>query len=236
MARGVDGCEIFIDDRDRYGFLSALNRIQGQTNAVVYAYCLMGNHFHLAIKVGPVPLAAVMQRVLTSHSITFNNRHDRTGHLFQARYKSILCLDDAYLISLIRYIHMNPVRAGFVTHPEDWPWSSKNKIPALFPDLDKGIGIDDFNPWPNSDITQRPTLRLNRTEHTQPLAVIGASIAERMLLSIDEIRSASRRPIIIRAKRELSLAAVHQGYRLVEIANWLGLTDGTIAYYLRERN
>ncbi|MCR4295507.1 MAG: transposase, partial [Elusimicrobia bacterium] len=120
MAKGVDGRAIYTDDADRIGFLKSLNRIVNESGASVLAYCLMGNHFHLAIKVGAVPLSSVLQRILTSHALTFNIRHDRTGHLFQARYRSNLCLTDAYLTALIRYIHMNPVRAGLVSRPEDW--------------------------------------------------------------------------------------------------------------------
>ncbi len=100
----------------------------------IYAYCLMPNHFHLALKVSAVPLGSLMQRILTGYSITFNHRHDRTGHLFQARYKSIPCLEDRYLLSLINYIQMNPVRAGLVKSAADWSWSSRS--PVELPNLD----------------------------------------------------------------------------------------------------
>ena len=124
MARGVDGREVFVDDLDRRDFLGTILGLKSQTNCSIIAYCLMGNHFHLAIKVGTTPLSHIMHRLLTAYVIGFNARHAREGHLFQARYKSVLCLDDSYLIALVRYIHMNPVRAGLTVGPEDWPWSS----------------------------------------------------------------------------------------------------------------
>lgn len=96
-----------------------------ETNTVILAYCLMPNHFHLAVKVSTVPLGRVMLRILTSYVNTFNNRHERTGHLFEARHKAKICLTDRYLLGLIRYIQMNPVRAKLVKNAEDWPWSSR---------------------------------------------------------------------------------------------------------------
>ena len=124
MARGVDGREIFADDSDRQTFLATTRGLKRETDCSVLAYCLMGNHFHFAIRVGRTPLSRIMHRLLTVYAMAFNFRHDRQGHLFQARYKSVLCLDDAYLIALIRYIHMNPVRRGLVSSPELWAWSS----------------------------------------------------------------------------------------------------------------
>lgn len=242
MARGVDGRNIFSDDQDRNSFLSALERIKRQTDAVVYAYCLMGNHFHLAIKVGPVPLAAVMQRILTSYSITFNNRHDRSGHLFQARYKSIVCLDDAYLIGLIRYIHLNPVRAGLVAKPDDWPWSShrtylKSDQDGLLtedlPNLDTPIEPVAFDPWPKDCDKNPPSLTRSSINETLTLTAIASLISEKTGIGIDELRSGSRRPNVVRAKRALSREAVRQGQRLSAIACWLGSTENTVAYYLR---
>src|SRR6185503_15252840 len=103
---------------------------KSEMSCTILAYCLMGNHFHLAMRVGNIPLSRIMHRMLTTYAMAFNFRHDRTGHLFQARYKAILCLDDAYLLGLVRYIHLNPVRAGLVPKPENWPWSSHHLYAA----------------------------------------------------------------------------------------------------------
>lgn len=74
----------------------------------------MRNHFHLLLRTGLTPISTVMQRLLTGYALTFNRRHRRSGHLFQNRYKSVLCQEDAYLLELVRYIHLNPLRAKVV--------------------------------------------------------------------------------------------------------------------------
>jgi putative transposase len=114
IARGIERRRIFEDDRDRRSFLERLGQILEQTQTGCHAWALLPNHFHLLLRTGEAPLATVMRRLLTGHAIGFNRRHHRPGHLFQNRYKSILCQEDAYLLELVRYIHLNPLRAGLV--------------------------------------------------------------------------------------------------------------------------
>ena len=85
-----------------------------ESSTPCYAWSLLGNHSHFLLRAGEVPIANVMRRLLTGHAVTFNRRHRRHGHLFQNRYKSILCEEDVYLKELVRYIHLNPLRAGLV--------------------------------------------------------------------------------------------------------------------------
>ena len=110
IARGIEGRKIFISDRDRNDFIDRLNAILPEAQTDCYAWALMPNHFHLLLRTGTVPLATVMRRLLTGYAIAFNYRHHRRGHLFQNRYKSILCQEDTYLMELVRYIHLNPLR------------------------------------------------------------------------------------------------------------------------------
>jgi REP element-mobilizing transposase RayT len=114
IVRGIERCKIFRDDQDRHRFLDRLGGIVEDTGTVCYAWALIPNHFHLLLRTGSVPIASVMRRLLTGHAVSFNRRHHRTGHLFQNRYKSILCQEDAYLLELVRYIHLNPLRAKLV--------------------------------------------------------------------------------------------------------------------------
>lgn len=114
ISRGIDRQEIFIDDQDRDDFLKRLGMILSQTRTRCYAWSLMPNHFHLLLKTGNVPIATVMRRLLTGYAIRFNRRHKRVGYLFQNRYKSILCQEDVYFKELVRYIHLNPLRACIV--------------------------------------------------------------------------------------------------------------------------
>ena len=115
IARGIEGRKIFISDRDRDDFIDRLGAILPDTQTNCYAWALMPNHFHLLLRTGAVPLATVMRRLLTGYAIAFNYRHNRHGHLFQNRYKSILCQEETYLMELVRYIHLNPFRGGIVT-------------------------------------------------------------------------------------------------------------------------
>jgi REP element-mobilizing transposase RayT len=112
IARGIERREIFCDDEDRDDFLRRLGEIVSESKTQCYAWALLPNHFHLLLKTGDVPVATVMRRLLSGYVSRFNRRHDRSGHLFQNRYKSILCQENIYLKELVRYIHLNPLRAG----------------------------------------------------------------------------------------------------------------------------
>lgn len=227
MARGVERRAIFIEKRDYEEFLKCLNRITEDSGSTVLAYCLMPNHFHLAIKVGTVPLSVVMQRILASHATTFNRRYDRTGHLFGARHKAKLCLDDRNLMCVIRYIQMNPVRADLVQRPEDWPWSSR--VAIELPDL----GMDDFEPWPKTD---DPPILMRSRETDLTLDEIGEKIAIDTGFSPLELRSGTKSRLIVRAKALLALEGIRNGHRIGEIAAWLHTAPGSVGYYLRKNS
>ncbi|MBW1864667.1 MAG: transposase, partial [Deltaproteobacteria bacterium] len=102
-------------DIDRINFLDRLGKVISETKTKCFAWALIPNHFHLLLRTGNCPLSTVMRRLLTGHAINFNGRHHRIGHLFQNRYKSILCQEDTYLLELVRYLHLNPIRAKLVT-------------------------------------------------------------------------------------------------------------------------
>jgi putative transposase len=115
IIRGIEKRSIFRDDQDRDNFLERLGRILSETSTPCYAWALMHNHSHLLLRTGRAPIATVMRRLLTGYAQQFNRRHNRHGQLFQNRYKSILCEEDPYLLELVRYIHLNPLRASIVT-------------------------------------------------------------------------------------------------------------------------
>jgi REP element-mobilizing transposase RayT len=114
IVRGIERRPIFADDFDRDAFVVRLGRLLRESATPCYAWALMPNHVHLLLRTGRVPLATVMRRLLTGHAVTFNHRHKRHGPLFQNRYKSILCQEDPYLLELLRYIHLNPLRGTAV--------------------------------------------------------------------------------------------------------------------------
>ena len=110
----VSNVAIFIDNADKNSFVARPARIISETLTPCYAWALIDNHFHLLLKTGNVPIATVMRRLLTGYAVSFNLRHKRSGQLFQNRYKSILCQEEAYLLELVRYIHLNPLRSNIV--------------------------------------------------------------------------------------------------------------------------
>ncbi len=114
IVRGIERGRIFNDDEDREFFIDRLGLILGETKTACYAWALIPNHFHLLLRTGDVSIATVMRRLLTGHAIWYNRRHRRHGHVFQNRYKSILCQEEAYFLELVRYIHLNPLRALLV--------------------------------------------------------------------------------------------------------------------------
>ncbi len=124
IARGNERRDIFRDDSDRHLYLARLAECRDRYRFGVLAYCLMPNHVHLAVERGPVPLSKIMLALHSYYSQKFNFRHERVGHLFQGRYKAFLVELDRYLAALVRYIHLNPVKAGVADRPESYPWSS----------------------------------------------------------------------------------------------------------------
>ena len=143
MVRGINKSTIFDDDQDRQKFLDRLGQNIVEAKCSIYAWVLMTNHVHLLFKSGGKGISTVMRKLLTWYAIYYNRRHKRTGHLFENRYKSILCDEDNYLLALLRYIHLNPLRAGMVKTLEEldrYPWSGHsavmNKRECLWMDID----------------------------------------------------------------------------------------------------
>jgi putative transposase len=131
IVRGIERSEVFLDDNDRQRFVDRFDRLLVETDTDCYAWALIPNHFHLLLRCKRVELSRFMRRLLTGYAVYFNFRHNRSGHLFQNRYKSIVCEEESYLLELIRYIHLNPLRAGLVSgfdELERYPWSGHSAI------------------------------------------------------------------------------------------------------------
>jgi len=130
-SRGNAGQEVFLDDGDRLNFLDILAEVVERYRFICYAYCLMGNHYHLLLETPEANLSRGMRQLNGVYTQRFNRRHKRSGHLFQGRYKAILVEKDAYLLEVARYIVLNPVRAGLVRSPGRWRWSSYRATAGL---------------------------------------------------------------------------------------------------------
>ena len=131
IGRGIEKRKIFLNDTDRNDFIDRLSALSQAGAMEIYAWALIPNHFHLLCKTKKYPLASSMRKMLTGYAVNFNKRHRRHGHLFQNRYKSIVCQEDAYLKELVRYIHLNPLRAGLVKDIKELnrsPWSGHSAL------------------------------------------------------------------------------------------------------------
>ena len=189
MARGIERRKIFKDDKDRISFLNRLALILEETQTQCYAWALIPNHFHLLLRTGPTPLSKVMRRLMTGYAVTFNLRHRRAGHLFQNRYKSVVCEEDVYLLELTRYIHLNPLRAGIVNDLKEldkYPWTGhsailgKRKNPLIpklekeVPSADKRIGFSQFH-------LETEKARMNPENPVNPVGDNNKSLAEKTI-------------------------------------------------------
>ena len=131
IGRGIERRKIFYRDKDREDFVDRLADLAEKGAWTVYAWVLMPNHYHLLIKTKNQPLADNMRKLLTGYAVNFNRRHKRVGHLFQNRYKSIVCQEENYLRELVRYLHLNPLRAGLVQDMEQlnrYPWTGHSAL------------------------------------------------------------------------------------------------------------
>lgn len=131
MGRGIEKNPIFLNNKDRNDFINRLSMLVEEGAIEIYAWALMPNHFHLLLKTKNRPLSSSMRKILTGYVVNYNRRHKRYGHLFQNRYKSIVCQEDAYLMELVRYIHLNLLRGGVVKDMNGLnrsPWSGHSAL------------------------------------------------------------------------------------------------------------
>lgn len=162
--RGNHRQDIFFTAADREIFYDLLEEIIGRFGARLHAYCLMTNHVHLLIQVGDAPLGKSMLRIASRYARTLQRRFQTTGHLFERRYHTVLVDVDTYLLELLRYIHLNPVRAGMVECVDDYPWSSHHSY----------LGSQ-TQPWVTTDFA----LRMFHVKRERAIAAYRCFIDER---------------------------------------------------------
>ena len=170
MVRGIERRALFRDDGDRADFVARLAALVPATGLTVYAWALLPNHAHCLVRTGTRPLPRVMRSLLTGYAGAFNRRHKRVGHLFQNRYKSIVVEEEPYLLELVRYLHLNPLRAGTVTTLpalDRYPWTGHSALLGAVP-----------RPWQATGTILAqfgPSLRRARTAYR---AFVAAGIAQ----------------------------------------------------------
>lgn len=159
MLRGIDRQSIFEDAQDHSFFLEVLQQCREVCGFELYAYCLMGNHVHLLLRVKDVGLETIFKRIGGRYVYWYNVKYQRVGHLFQDRFRSEPVEDDVYFLTVLRYIHQNPVKARVVKRIGDYPYSSYPAYLAQDPTVDTKFALGmlpgevfiRFNETPNSD-------------------------------------------------------------------------------------
>src|ERR671930_1192258 len=122
IMRGNAGCPIFLNDRGWEHFCDLIGQGVEGFGHRIHAFCLMSNHVHLLVQVGEIPLSRIIHNLTLRYTAWLNRRHSRIGHLFHGRYKALLVDADNYLLELVRYIHLNPVRAAMTELPDEYRW------------------------------------------------------------------------------------------------------------------
>jgi REP element-mobilizing transposase RayT len=245
IARGNHRQATFLTDLDYLAYLVRLAAYRKRYGVSLFAYCLMPNHVHLLVQTSDPPLSSFMQGVQQSYTMRFNRVHGVVGHLFQSRYKAFLCARDDYLATLVRYIHLNPVRARLVERPEAYAYSSHRAYlardrrglidPGLVLDMlggqaayerfvQAGVGADDEEG--QDRVRDRPSSRA-------PLAEVLAALACRGGLDASTLRGPERDGPVCLVRAAVSFVLVRRlGYRVVDVATALGRNPTTISVIL----
>ncbi len=243
IGKGVEGIDIFTDNVDRNKFLQLLQKMVNFHKVHLFSYALMDTHFHLLLKTEEANLSQAMQFLNSSYAHWFNIRHIRKGHLFQDRYKSHLVLNFLYLYSVASYINLNPVEAGLVDSPEEYPWSS---FQYFLPTQNQNKSVP---PWLNI----QELFKLCQTNPDNFINFVKENIQkddpEKILQNVtkitsNQIQNKSPRNIenILRKTKEqigdtetnkrlkdlLVYLLIKEGYRVKDVANSLHMTSPSV--------
>jgi REP element-mobilizing transposase RayT len=253
FARGIERQSIFRDPSDRQSFLSILAGVADKERLRCHAYCLMGNHYHLTVEVEGGNLSDAMRDLNGIYAQRFNRRHERTGHVFEGRFESRLVDTEAYLLEVVRYVLLNPVRSGAVARAEDWLWSSYRATMGLTP-APRFLTVDLVLGLLSPDTREARQLLRAFVEDGDPQAgpegapgpVIGTSafvrqLAPRLRPLAHEEEFPRRERLVARPSleelfasagsrsRAVRAARLQHGYRLREIGAHLGLHYSTVS-------
>lgn len=250
MARGNRKQSIFQGKEDYVTYLRLMRHYSGRYNVEVHGYALMPNHVHMLLKMGDTPLAKFMQGVQQTYTQYFNKEHQTVGHVFQGRYKSIYVDREEYLLELIRYIHLNPVKAGLVDEPTKYAWSShksyfKNEHSFVKTDFVKqllakygGTVIDDYRLLPESTprlenppgectggaVDRRPSMSHHGLEDIMGRVCVELDINPGLVLGPGRGRRA------VMARRLFAYRACRLGgHRLRDVAGYLGRSEVSVS-------
>lgn len=240
-SRGVDRRSIFVDDRDRFDLRELFSTVFPECQVAVPGWVFLDNHLHVIVRTGEVALSAVMQRLLSRYAVRFNRRHERSGHLFQGRFGSRLVEDDADLMTLVRYVHRNPIKAGVVrdtTELERYRWSGHAALmgrrpPFPFESLSLALGLFSAD----EETARRRLLEwMSATDEEDPLETLVRRVCGQLGVSERDLAQGLRTPAVSQARTLICRSAV-QELRLgvAEVGRRLGVSKSAVSQAIRRR-
>lgn len=233
ILRSINKQQLFEDDEDRDKLFTVLRECKELSGFELYAYCLMSNHIHFLLKTGKEDLETVFRRIGARFVYWYNAKYGRVGHLFQDRYKSEAVEDDAYFLTVLRYIHQNPVKAGICTSPEEYRYSS---YPRYFDDklIDSAFVLSlmsreeftAFNLAANEDrcmeISENARKRVTDEQ------------AKRVIFAVSGCRSAAEFQRLPTARRDDAIKAMlEEGMSIRQTSRMTGISVGIVRKYSR---
>jgi REP element-mobilizing transposase RayT len=251
IARGNRREDVFLDGSDYGTYLERLAAYRVRYAVTLHAYCLMPNHVHLVVRTARAPLNQFMQGVQQSYTQWYNRRHGQVGHVFQGRYKALLCATDEYLVTLVRYVHLNPVRAGLAVRAEDYPYSAhraylagaESDLVDPLPVLDLVGGVGGYARLVEAEAppaatngrteTARSTVEDRRAEAPSvvrpPLGLTLTWLAGRLHTTPEALRGPDRSRAASRARTLAAFVLIRRlGYRVADVAVALNRDGSTI--------
>ena len=234
MLRGINQQQIFEDSEDYEKFLQILKDCKMVSEYKLFAYCLMGNHIHLLVQEGKEPIEQVMKRLATRFVYWYNIKYQRVGHLFQDRFKSEPVEDDEYFITIIRYIHQNPVKAGLCRNVDGYEYSSYKAFFNNSDLLDKEfvlgiIPIELFKKF-NNEISNDKCLEME----DRPIMRVTDEKAQRIIYKLSKCKSVSEFQALNNTLKQKHIKKFNEnGISIRQIARLCGESKGIVEKYLR---
>lgn len=258
IQRGNNKERVFERPEDKYVLIEQLRKAVAVDEVELFAYVVMNNHYHLALRTLSIPLNKVMHRINTKYSMFHNKAMGRTGHVFDGRYKSILIQDEKYLLSLVKYIHRNPVRAGLCSNVRDYTWSSDcyyRKTEPGFIEISLLLdilsehrvkSIKEYDLFMSQDDSS-DCEALIKTDSANPKNSVGEqkiitrrkSLDEILMESVSDrteyeyILNSSRMRRFFNTKTAYAKSAWEQGYSMQEIASYINVSVAAVFKYLK---
>ncbi len=231
ILRGNNRQDIFVDDDDRQKLLEIIVKYKEISQYNIFAYCLMTNHLHILLQENREPVGLIMQRIASGYVIWFNNRHDRCGHLFQERFKSEVIDSDSYFLTVLRYIHQNPVKAKIVNAAADYKWSSYNQYTERdrFVDIKYALSrfsdnfaeavkqFEQFNSEKNNDVCLEVNKNNNKISDDDLRQIISHKFGLDAIEIGKEIRE--KQDEILRAAKKVDGASIRQIARVTGLGS-----------------